>query len=107
MQVRHTGAHLLSELTGRWELRRQLEALRNLYLGGTPALLAFTHGLIARLLAGQRLTEMPAGELQASLEDCVGSLSMTDPLPPVASLSGVWPRSPAAVAAISCSCGRG
>lgn len=64
LQAQHTGASLLGELTGRWRLREELEAVRNLYLGGAPLLEGFMHDLIDRLVEGESLHDIPDVELQ-------------------------------------------
>ena len=71
--MRETGSTLLKEMLGQWQLRQQLRALRDLYLGGSQALLGFSHCLIERLLEGESLVSIPEADLQDSLDSCLES----------------------------------
>lgn len=83
-----SSGRLLAALGGLPLLKQQLAAMRNLYLGGCPALLLLVHSLVSALLGGRLLTQLPASALQASLEDCLNSGQQTEPLPSVADVTG-------------------
>jgi hypothetical protein len=80
----------LGELTGRWKLRAELEAMKNLYLGGAPQLVGFMHDLIDRLVGGESLPDIPDADLQASLDTCLATSSLTTALPSFISLTGAY-----------------
>lgn len=90
-QVRHTGSHLLQELLGSWQLRRQLCSLRNLYLGGAPVLLPFVYEVVGRLLEGEPLTDIHDADLQAALDESLRGGGNLAPLPHLTTFSGGLP----------------
>lgn len=66
MQVQKTGAALLSDILDKWQLMKKLQSLRSLFLGASPALLAFSRMLVERLLAGESILQISEADLQVS-----------------------------------------
>ena len=88
IQVRQVGSTLLEELTGRCQIRQHLKAMRDLFLGGSPSLLAFSHYLTDRLVDDESIVDISDADLQDCLDLCYASLPRDSLLPGISDLSG-------------------
>ena len=88
LQIQQTGAALLHEITSTWSLKHQLNTMRDLFLCGSPLLLAFSHFLTDRLLDGESLIDISVAELQSNLEDCLASTANDAAFPKLSDFEG-------------------
>ena len=62
--------------------------MRDLFLGGGPLLLGFSHFLIDRLLEGDSVPVIPRAELQGSLESCLANTPHQGSFPILSNFEG-------------------
>ena len=71
-----------------WDLKKQLQALQKLFLGGSSTLIAFSHHIVDKMVEGVSLVDLSIADLQDSLETCIASSTEPDALPLLSRFEG-------------------